>query len=89
MNRQERIAESLRQALAPQQLDVVDESSKHAGHAGARPEGETHYRLRVTSAAFAGKSRVECHRMINAVLKAEFDNGLHALAIEAHAATAD
>lgn len=59
-----------------------DESALHAGHAGAAPGGETHYRIRMTSAAFAGQSRIARHRAVNAALKAEFEAGLHALALE-------
>lgn len=81
MNRQQRIDSVLRAALDPAALEVIDESHHHIGHAGARPEGETHYRVVITSAAFAGKSRVEAHRMINTLLKPEFDRGLHALAL--------
>lgn len=70
-------------ALQPTYLDVIDDSAKHAGHAGARPEGETHYTIRIIAPTFAGKSRVATHREINALLKDEFASGLHALAIEA------
>lgn len=85
MTRQDRIAEALRNGLQPSALEVVDESHQHVGHAGARPGGETHYRVHVTADAFAGKSRVERHRMVNGLVKAEFDGGLHALAIHAKA----
>lgn len=69
-------------AFAPIDLTVEDESHRHAGHAGARPEGETHYRIRIVSQAFAGASRVARHRMVNEALSAEFGRGLHALALE-------
>ncbi|WP_342360386.1 BolA family protein [Terrarubrum flagellatum] len=85
MNRQNRIAAALRDGLAPSALEVIDESHQHAGHAGARPGGETHYRVHVISEAFTGKSRVDRHRMVNALLKPEFAGGLHALAIHAKA----
>lgn len=85
MNRQDRISRALQHGLQPSSLDVIDESHQHAGHAGARPEGETHYRIHVIADAFTGKSRVERHRLVNALLKSEFDNGLHALAIHAKA----
>ena len=85
MSRKDRIAAILREALRPIRLDIVDESDRHAGHAGARPGGETHYRLNIVSPAFVGKSRVERHRMVNALLAAEFASGLHALAIAAAA----
>ena len=64
-------------------LVVIDESHNHRGHAGARPEGESHFRVRVVASAFQGKSRVECHRMINQVLAEELKQQIHALAIEA------
>ncbi|MHC1999492.1 BolA family protein [Methylobacterium sp. CM6241] len=71
--------------LAPQTLVVVDESHLHAGHSGARPEGETHFRVEIVSAAFEGKSRVERHRIVNGVLDEAFKRGLHALAVKAKA----
>ena len=64
-------------------LSVVDESHQHAGHSGWREGGETHFRLDVVSAAFEGKSRVERHRMVNALLDDAFKRGLHALALRA------
>lgn len=77
------IAEKLKSELAPVALEVIDESHLHAGHAGARPEGETHFRLDVVSASFEGKSRVERHRIVNQTLDDAFKRGLHALAIRA------
>ena len=77
------IEETLRSELAPVALDVIDESHLHAGHAGARPGGETHFRLDLVSAAFEGKSRVERHRIVNRALDEAFRRGLHALAIRA------
>jgi len=72
-------------AFAPTSLEVIDESAQHQGHAGARPDGESHFRVRIVSAAFKGKSRVEQHRMINQVLALELKERVHALAIEAAA----
>ena len=77
------IGDTLNAQLAPVFLDVVDESALHAGHSGARPEGETHFRLDVVSEAFAGKSRVERHRLVNGLLDEAFKRGLHALAVRA------
>ena len=62
------IQRKLTEFLAPSALEIVDESHLHAGHAGARPEGETHFRVRVVAAAFDGKSRLERHRMIHRLL---------------------
>ena len=81
----ERITAKLTQAFAPAELSVTDESHLHAGHAGARPEGETHFRVRVVSQAFAGKTPLERHRMINEVLADELAGPVHALAIKAAA----
>ncbi len=81
MNRAERIKDILTRELSPHHLEIHDDSRKHAGHAGARPGGETHYTLVIGSAAFAGKNRVQAHQMVYALLKPELDSGLHALAI--------
>jgi len=82
---QERIATRLADALNPVSLDIVDESDRHAGHAGARAGGGTHYRVRVVSARFERQSRVERHRIVYGLLTAEFADGLHALALVAKA----
>jgi BolA protein len=81
----EQIARKLRAELAPLELSVVDDSDRHAGHAGSRPEGETHFTVKVVSRAFAGKSRLERHRMIHALLSEELSSRVHALAITAEA----
>ncbi len=85
MTVKERITETLTEAFRPVSLEVVDESDKHKGHAGAREGGETHFRVRIAAPAFHGKTRVEMHRMINAALADELAAGVHALAIEAKA----
>lgn len=77
------IARTLESELAPAFLDVVDESHLHAGHAGWRESGETHFRLDIVSAAFEGKSRVERHRIVNGLMAGAFARGLHALAVKA------
>ena len=81
----DQIAEKLNAALPPQSLDVEDESQNHAGHAGHRPGGQTHFRVYIVSESFRGKSRLERHRMINQLLAAELTGGVHALAIHASA----
>jgi BolA protein len=63
----------------------MDESHQHAGHAGHRPGGETHFRVYIVADAFKGKSRLERHRMINETLAGELGGGVHALAIHASA----
>ena len=65
------IRTKLTDALAPAKLTIIDESDRHAGHAGSRPEGETHFQVTVVSSAFEGKSRLERQRMIYGVLAAE------------------
>jgi BolA protein len=85
MTARDRIAETLTKSFAPERLDVVDESHQHAGHAGHRPGGETHFRVYIVSQAFEGKSRLERHRLVNAALAAELQGGVHALAIQASA----
>ena len=79
------ITEKLTSAFSPQSLEVVDESHLHAGHAGSREGGQTHYRVYIVSNAFKGKSRVDRHRMINTALAAELAGSVHALAIHAAA----
>ena len=85
MTMKELIETRLTEAFAPSALAVIDESHLHAGHSGWREGGETHYRVEVVSDAFAGKSRVEIHRLGNAALADAFARGLHALAIKASA----
>jgi len=81
----QQILTKLGTAFAPLALEVSDESSLHHGHAGADPWGESHFRVRIVAEAFRAKSRVERHRMVNAVLAEELRNRVHALAIEATA----
>lgn len=77
------IERKLTEALAPTRLEVVDDSGRHAGHAGHRPGGESHFSVRVISAAFAGKSRIERHRLVNTVLADELAGPVHALQLTA------
>ena len=79
------ITKKLTAAFDPESLDVVDESHQHAGHAGHRPGGETHFRVTIVAQAFTGKSRLERHRMVNQTLSGELAGGVHALAIHASA----
>jgi BolA protein len=85
MTTRDRITEKLTETFKPTRLAVEDESHQHAGHSGSRPGGETHYRVYIVSDAFEGKSRIERHRMVNAVLAQELAGGVHALAIHASA----
>ncbi len=77
------IRAKLTAALAPDVLSIEDESSKHAGHSGARPGGETHFRVRIVSSGFEGVSRVERQRRIYGILADELNDRVHALALTA------
>jgi stress-induced morphogen len=88
MRVEETIREKLVNAFAPASLIVENDSAKHASHAGARDHlghatGESHFRVKVVSEVFQGKSQVERHRLVNAVLKDELAGPVHALAIKA------
>ena len=77
------LREQLVELLAPTQLEVLDESAAHAGHAGADGTGlGTHFRVRIASPRFAGLSPVARHRLVYDALREFLDRGLHALAIE-------
>ena len=73
--------DKLRAAFAPSRLDIVDDSHRHAGHGGARPEGETHFSVEIVSAAFAGQNRVTRQRAVYAALARELETRVHALAL--------
>lgn len=76
---------TLRSALSPTALEVIDESAAHAGHSGANAEGYgTHFRVRIASPLFEGKSRVARHRLVYDALQIFIAQGLHAIAIEVH-----
>ncbi len=84
MSRYERIRQTLTVAFAPATLEVVDESSRHAGHAsrnGLEPNAETHFAVTMVAEALAGQSRLARQRAVNAALAEEFKTGLHALAL--------
>ena len=82
----DRIRARLTEAFHPAALNVVDESHLHKGHAGHRPEGESHFRIKITAEAFAGKGRVAAHRLVYDALADEIAAGVHAIAIEARGA---
>ena len=79
------VAETIRRKLtrrfAPTRLVIVDESHRHTGHAGARPGGETHFRVTIVAPAFAGQSRVARHRLVQETLAAELATAIHALSL--------
>lgn len=69
-------------AFSPSYFELIDESNQHHGHIGAHPSGESHFRVKIASDVFQGKSRVQQHRLINEVLATELKVRVHALAIE-------
>jgi len=77
----ETIRRKLTDRLAPIRLDIIDESHRHAGHAGARPEGETHFAVAIVSAAFTGLSRVARQRLVYQILADELATRVHALGL--------
>ena len=79
----ETIRTKLAQAFSPQRLEVVDDSARHAGHAGARAGGESHFNVVIVAQAFEGASRVERQRRVLAVLTEELAGPVHALSIKA------
>ena len=80
----ERISTKLTQALAPTRLEIVDDSARHHGHAGAHTDGggETHFNVAVESAAFTGKSRLDRQRLVYGILADELKERVHALALK-------
>jgi BolA protein len=72
-------------ALAPTRLEIVDESALHAGHAGARPGGETHFHVAIVAAAFSGQNRLARQRRVYAILAEELAGSVHALSVSAAA----
>jgi BolA protein len=85
MSAEQTIREKLESALQPVHLEVINESHLHAGHRGSPGTGESHFRVLIVSPSFAGKSRLERHRLVNATLSAELAGKVHALALNAYA----
>jgi BolA family transcriptional regulator, general stress-responsive regulator len=87
-----RVANEMRARLAqlePQRVELIDESARHAGHAGARPEGESHFRLLIVAEAFTGRSRIERQRLVYDALGDLLRTDVHALSITALSPTED
>ncbi len=78
----EEIRTRLTKAFAPTELEVVDDSESHRGHAGYREGGESHFNVRIRSAAFEGQSRLQRHRAVHAALGADLVGRIHALALD-------
>ena len=79
----EKIEKKIFQELKPTRFELIDASHLHAGHVGARPEGETHFRLSISAPELLGKSRLDKQRRIYKILKEELEGPVHALSIEA------
>jgi BolA protein len=75
------IHSKLTNRFTPARLDIIDDSHRHAGHAGARPEGETHFTVTIVSAGFAGLSRVARQRLVYQTLAEELATRVHALSL--------
>lgn len=85
MSVEARMRDRLSKVLQPTRLEIVNESHLHAGHRSSPGTGESHFRVLVVSPLFAGKSRVDRHRLVNEALAEELKGKVHALAISAHA----
>jgi BolA protein len=75
------INQKLTESLSPTILEIVDDSHNHAGHAGARPEGESHFSVKIISRVFEGKSRVQRQRLVYQALSEEMTGRIHALSL--------
>lgn len=82
-DRRDQLEAALREAFRPVALEIEDESHRHRGHAGAA-DGRSHFRVRVVSERFAGRSRVQRHRMVYEALGDQLQTDIHALALETH-----
>lgn len=81
----EKMTEKLKKAFAPVNFELIDDSESHRGHGGWRDGGESHFRLRLTSAHFAGQGRVQRQRAVNKVLAEELAGPVHALEMDLRA----
>lgn len=85
MGMESTIREKLERAFSPTHLEVINESHLHAGHRSSPGTGESHFRVAIASPAFAGKSRLERHRLVNTALASELKGKVHALSLRAYA----
>ena len=82
MTRAEQITTRLKDVFDPEHLDVVDESEMHRGHAGFQEGGESHFRVKMVSAALAGQSRIAQHRAVHTAIGKQLMDEIHALALD-------
>lgn len=85
MSAEQRMREKLMLGLSPTRLDIINEFEMHAGHRSSPGTGESHFRILIVSPAFAGKSRVDRHRIVNELLADELSGRIHALALKTYA----
>ena len=74
--------EKLQAAFQPRELEIVDESEKHRGHAGYREGGQSHFQVTISAEAFGPMSRIERHRAVHAALGRDLVGKIHALALQ-------
>ena len=82
MNTSDIIRDRLQQAFSPSELEVVDDSERHRGHAGYRDGGQTHFNVRIRAGAFDGQSRIARHRAVHDALGADLVGRIHALSLD-------
>ncbi|MEO0378653.1 MAG: BolA family protein [Pseudomonadota bacterium] len=82
MSKTREIETRLREALDPREIEVVDDSESHRGHAGFQEGGESHFNVRLRAAAFEGKSRIARHRAVHSAIGPELMGRIHALALD-------
>jgi BolA protein len=82
MNTSDIIRDRLQQAFSPSELEVVDDSERHRGHAGYREGGQTHFNVRIRAGAFGGQSRIARHRAVHDALGADLVGRIHALSLD-------
>jgi len=79
----DRMRDALQRTFEPERLEIVDDSARHAGHAHAHPEGESHFTVTIVAAVFAGLSRVHRQRRVHEALAEELAGPVHALSVKA------
>lgn len=82
MSKRQQIEDRLRAAFTPRELDVVDDSESHRGHAGFQEGGESHFNVSIRAEAFKEMNRIARHRAIHGVLGAELISAIHALSLD-------
>jgi len=80
--KRQKIEDALRDGFEVREIEVVDDSASHAGHAGAPAAGESHFNVRLRSIDFQGKTRIARHRMVHAALGTSLMESIHALALD-------